>query len=165
MVLSCTSDAFSLAPDLYFSLERPRPGVVPFDSMGRLGVDPFGVKPLVGLAGATPSSIILSCCWSSLTENVSEWKDNRSLLDPGTRSLSRGITSLELANWKKSWMRNYYFESWQYFGWKTFLIATDKQLAPLQQGSHYPLLQRPVLDSLALPKMPGLDPNTLPPYI
>ena len=101
MVLSCTSDALSLAPDLYFSLECPRPGVVPFDSMGRLGVDPFGVKPLVGLAGATPSSIILSCCCSSLTENVSEWKDNRSLLDPGTRSLSRGITSPELANWKK----------------------------------------------------------------
>ena len=139
MVCSCLSDALSLAPDLKFSLERDRLLGVPFDSIGRDGVEPFGVKPLAGRAGATPSSRS-SCCRSSLTEKVSEWKDNRSLFDPGTKSLSRGITLPNGANWKSLQQdilqhHGYYFESRQHVWFKTFLLATGKQL----WGDHNPL--------------------------
>ena len=135
IVLSCVSDAFSLAPDLYFSLERDREGSVnPLDSRGRLGVEPFGVKPLVGRAGTAPSSMI-SCWWSSLTENVSEWKDKRSLFDPGTKSLSRGITSPNVANWKS--LQCEILEHHQHFVGENFLIATEEQGGPCSRGGHY----------------------------
>ena len=94
---------------------------------------------------------MISCWWSSLTENVSEWKDKRSLFDPGTKSLSRGITSPNVANWNslecKILVHHNYFERQHLVVGGNFLIATEEQGGPCSRVGHYPLLHPPVPDS------------------
>ena len=155
--LSCLSSFPFSVPDFCSTFERTWAGspslllgVVLFGSTCWLGV-----KPLDGRVGTVPSSM-LSCCWSSLSEKLSEWNDNLSLLDPGTKSFSTGITAFRefTQNHRKTRENQRHNVSEQSESYCRVRVATIDYCT-----SDYPLLQ-PTSNSSAPAQIARSNPRT-----